>query len=124
MPIKVDVSMNFNDCDLTLESCIEIINVLQNSYKSIRQEMYNHFLNAKHLRNALIVAFISFLGYLATDSLVFIYAMPMIIIVFMAFSILIAEYLTNKTKQQIQIQLKHFMKQKEYLLKKRLDENK
>lgn len=123
MPLKVDIVTNFKEHDLTLESCIEMINVLQESYKSIRQEMYNHFLGLKHLKNALIGAGISFLCYLLTKSNLFLYAMPIIIVVFMLISIIIAEYLTSKTREVIKSQIQHFTKQKELLLQ-RLSEEK
>lgn len=122
MPIKVDIVTNFKDHDLTLESCIEMIKVLQESYKTVRQEMYQHFLGTKHLKHALIVALCAFLGYLLTDKIFFIYAMPIIVIIFMISSIVIAEYLTSKTREVIQSQINHFTKQKELLLKKLQEE--
>lgn len=122
MPIKIDVVTNIKDYDLTLESCIEMINILQESYRSIRQEMYHHFLGMRNLKHALIIAFISFLGYLLTEKIVFIYAMPIIVFVFMVGSIVIAEYLTTKTRQQIDKQIKHFIKKKELLLKQMQDD--
>lgn len=33
-----------NDYDLTIEKCSEIISILQDTYRNIRKEMYNHFL--------------------------------------------------------------------------------
>ena len=122
MPVKIDVHTNIKDHDLTLESCLEIIKVLQESYQSIRQEMYQHFLGMKHLKHAIIAAVISFIGYLLTESLLFIYAMPVIVVVFMLGSIIIAEYLTTQTRKQIQIQIQHFIKQKELLLKQMQDD--
>lgn len=122
MPVKIDVHTNIKDYDLTLESCIEIIKVLQESYQSIRQELYSHFLGIKHLKHAIIAAVISFLGYLLTENLIFIYAMPVIVVIFMLSSIIIAEYLTTQTRKQIKIQIKHFVKQKELLLKQMQDD--
>lgn len=118
MPLKVDIVTNFKEHDLTLESCIEMINILQESYQSIRQDMYTHFLAFKHLKNAVIVALISFLFYILSEVPFFLYAMPVIVVVFMIVSIIIAEYLTNKTREVINTQIQHFTKQKELLLKK------
>ena len=118
MPVKIDIQTNIKDYDLTLESCSEIIKVLQESYQSIRQEMYRHFLGSKHLKHAIIVAALSFVMYLLSKELIFIYAMPLIVVSFMISSIVMAEYLTSQTRKQIEKQIKHFLKQKEILLKK------
>lgn len=118
MPVKIDIQTNIKDYDLTLETCSEIINVLQESYRSIRQEMYRHFLGSKHLKHAVIGAAISFVMYLLSEELIFIYAMPLIVISFMLCSIIMAEYITTQTRKQIAKQIKHFLKQKEILLKK------
>lgn len=118
MPVKIDIQTNIKDYDLTLETCSEIIKVLQESYQSIRQEMYRHFLGSKHLKHAIIAAAISFFMYLLSEELIFIYAMPLIVVSFMISSIVMAEYITSQTRKQIDKQIKHFIKQKEILLKK------
>ena len=97
MPVKIDVHTNIKDHDLTLESCIEIIKVLQESYQSIRQEMYQHFLGMKHLKHAIIAAVISFIGYLLTESLLFIWPKPW----FYSFSVYFVLKISSESKSSV-----------------------
>lgn len=116
--MKIEIQTNIKDHDLTVESCSEIIQMLQLSYKSIRQQMYSQFLAMKHLKNALILAIISLVCYILSNDIIFLYAMPAIILLFMFSSIIMAEYLTSKTKKIISNQIKHFINQRELLIKK------
>ena len=118
MPIKIDIHTNINDHDLTSETCSEIINMLQNSYQSIRKDMYQHFLNYKHLNKSLIVVGILFLMSILFDSFTFIYLMPISVIVSMAISLISAEYLTNQSRKIIKQQLKHYKEKQASLMKK------
>ena len=47
MPIKIDIQTNIKDGELTIESCSQIITMLQDTYKNLRGEIYNHFLGMK-----------------------------------------------------------------------------
>lgn len=117
MPIKIDVQTNINEYDLTIESCSEIIEMLQNSYKTIRKEMYNHFLSIKHLKKALIFVFILAFFYMITEDIFFIYFMPISVFLTMISSVISAEYLTSQTRKQISNQIEHFKKTKERLMR-------
>lgn len=117
MPIKIDVQTNINEYDLTIESCSEIIEMLQNSYKTIRKEMYNHFLSMKHLKKALIFVFILAFFYMITEDIFFIYFMPISVLLTMISSVISAEYLTSQTRKQISNQIEHFKKTKERLMR-------
>lgn len=117
MPIKIDVQTNINEYDLTIESCSEIIEMLQNSYKTIRKEMYNHFLSIKHLKKALIFVFILAFFYMITEDIFFIYFMPISVLLTMISSVISAEYLTSQTRKQISNQIEHFKKTKERLMR-------
>ncbi len=117
MPIKIDVHTNISDHDLTIETCSEIISMLQNSYRSIRQEMYSHFLNFKHLRKSLIFVGILFFLYIIFEDSLYIYLMPISMIISMIISLISAEYLTKQTRKIIQEQLKHYKAKKALLLK-------
>ena len=44
MPLKIEVQTNYNEHELTIESCSQIIDMLQQTYMNLRKEMYNHFL--------------------------------------------------------------------------------
>jgi len=116
MPIKIDVKTNINDYDLTLEKCLQIITVLQDTYQNIRKEMYNHFLGVKKLIHALVTAMIVLVLYLITQDSLFLYLMPISVIIAMLTSILSAEYLISQTKKQIHIQLEHYINKRDHLL--------
>lgn len=117
MPIKVDIQTNFNDFDLTVESCSEIIASLQHTYTNIRQEMYSHFLSFKHLSRAILFAGILFLLYLFSEDFLFILLMPISVVISLIFSLVSAEYLTTQTRKIIHQQLEHYTKKREMLLK-------
>lgn len=117
MPIKIDIKTNINDRDLTVESCSEIIATLQNTYKSIRQDMYSYFLGTRNLSKALIFVGILLLFYFLTEDFFFVVLMPISVVLSLVISLASAEYITNQSKKIIQTQLAHYMKQKEILLK-------
>lgn len=118
MPIKVDIQMNIDDVDLTVESCSEMIAMLQSTYKNIRQDIYSHFLGFKNLCKALLFAGFCLFFYFATEDLFFVFLMPISVIITLVFSIMSAEYLTKQTKKLIQEKIVHYIEKKEILLKK------
>lgn len=119
MPIKIDIQTNINDGELTIETCAQIITILQESYKNIRKDMYNHFLGKKNLYRSLIFAGIIFMFYFLSKDAFYIYLMPLSVIFAMISSIISAEYITSQTKKQIQNQIQHYINKKNKLLKEK-----
>ncbi len=117
LPFKIDVQTNIQDGDLTIETCSQIIEILQNSYKTIRREMYNHFLGMKHLKKELIFVAILAMIYILTDEILFVYFMPISVFLAMVSAIISAEYLTSQTRKQIMNQIQHFREKKEMLIR-------
>lgn len=121
MPIKIDIQTNFTDQDMTIESCSQIIEMLQNSYKHIRDDIYTHFFSMKHLRRALmIVAVMAFL-YFATEDKFFVYMMPISVLITMVITFISAEMLSKKIRSEIQEQIEHFNQLKNRLLKEKIN---
>lgn len=119
MPIKIDIQTNINDGELTIETCAQIITILQESYKNIRKDMYNHFLGRKNLYRSLIFAGIIFIFYFFSKDTFYIYLMPLSVILSMITSIVSAEYLSSQTRKQIQGQIQHYIDKKNKLLKEK-----
>lgn len=117
LPFKIDVQTNIQDGDLTIETCSQIIEILQNSYKTIRREMYNHFLGMKHLKKELIFVVVLAIIYMITEDMLFVYFMPISVLLAMISAIASAEYLTSQTKKQIMNQIQHFREMKERLIR-------
>ena len=117
LPFKIDVQTNIQDGDLTIETCSQIIEILQNSYKTIRREMYNHFLGMKHLKKELIFVAVLAMIYMLTDEILFVYFMPISVFLAMVSAIISAEYLTSQTRKQIMNQIQHFREKKEMLIR-------
>ena len=117
LPFKIDVQTNIQDGDLTIETCSQIIEILQNSYKTIRKEMYNHFLGMRHLKKELIFVAILAMIYMLTDEILFVYFMPISVFLAMVSAIISAEYLTSQTRKQIMNQIQHFREKKEMLIR-------
>jgi hypothetical protein len=115
--MKFEIHTNIDDQDLTIESCLEIIQMLQETRKNVRDDIYSQFLAIKHLKRAIIAMIILLLLYIYSEQMIFIYAMPILFISFMIASIIMAEYFTKKTKKILSIEIGHFIKQKELLLK-------
>ena len=116
MAIKVDVRTNINDYELTLEKCSEIITLLQDTYKNIRNDMYARFLSTRILIKTLTVVAFLIILYLLTHSAFFLYSTPIFMIVALILAIGTAEYIVTKTRKEIVIQLKHYKKAREQLL--------
>lgn len=117
LPIKIDVQTNITDGELTIESCSQIIEILQDSYKAIRKEMYNHFLSIKHLKNELIfVSILAFL-YIISQDMLYVYFMPISVLLAMLSGIISAEYITSQTRKQITNQIQLFREKREKLIK-------
>ncbi len=117
MPLKVDIQTNINELDLTIESCSEIIEMLQDTYQNLRKEMYAYFLSIKSLFKALLLAGIPlFLFVLSRDDL-FAYMIPLSIVFSMIFSIVNAEMITTQTRRQLLEQIKHYQQTKDKLMK-------
>lgn len=117
LPIKIDVQTNITDGDLTIESCSQIIEILQDSYKAIRKEMYNHFLSIKHLKKELIfVSILAFL-YIISKDMLYVYFMPISVLLAMLSGIISAEYITSQTRKQITNQIQHFREKREKLIR-------
>lgn len=119
MPIKIDIQTNINDHELTIESCAQIITILQESYKNIRKDMYNHFLNKKHLYRSLVLVLFIFMFYFLSKDTFYIYLMPISVVLSMITSIVSAEYITSQTKKQIKDQIQHYIDKKNRLLKEK-----
>ncbi|MEG0277008.1 MAG: hypothetical protein RR630_08255 [Coprobacillus sp.] len=117
MPIKIDIQTNINEHELTLESCAQMITLLQDSYKNIRKDMYNHFLGRKSLYRSLMFAGIIFIFYYLTDDIFYIYLMPLSVILSMVTSIMSAEYVSSQTKKQIKHQIQIYKEKRNRLLK-------
>ena len=117
MPLKIDIQTNINDCELTIESCSQIISMLQETYKNIRKQMYNHFLSQKNLIRALVFAAILLALYLVSRDNFFIYMMPVSVVLSMITSIVSAEYLTSQSRKQIHEQIQHYIEKRNRLLK-------
>lgn len=117
LPIKIDVQTNITDGELTIESCSQIIEILQDSYKTIRKEMYNHFLSIKHLKKELIfVSVLAFL-YIISKDMLYVYFMPISVLLAMLSGIISAEYITSQTRKQITNQIQHFREKREKLIR-------
>lgn len=119
MPFKIEIQTNINEHELTIETCSQIIEMLQQSYKNMRKEMYNHFLGLQHLKKALVFVVVLGIFYMLTDESMFIYAMPVSIFIAFLFAIASAEVITTKVRKQIKTQIQEMKQKKEYLLKKK-----
>lgn len=117
LPIKIDVQTNITDGELTIETCSQIIEILQDSYKTIRKEMYNHFLSIKHLKKELIFVVILAFFYMLTQDMLYIYFMPISVSLAMISGIISAEYITSQTRKQITNQIQHFREKREKLIR-------
>lgn len=116
MPIKVDIQTNINDNELTIESCSQIIMILQDAYKNLRGEMYNHFLGIHQLKKAVIVASVVDLIYMISQDIFFLYLVPVSILLSLIAGLISAEFLTTQTRKQILIQIEHFKKLRDKLV--------
>ena len=116
MPIKIDIQTNFTDQDMTIESCSQIIEMLQNSYKHIRDDIYTHFFSMHNLKKALVIVAIMALLFYVTEDKFFVYMMPISVLVTMIITFISAEMLSKKIKSEIQQQIDHFNKLKSRLL--------
>jgi hypothetical protein len=114
---SVKIYTNFNDNELTIESCSEIIQVLQKMYENIRQEIYNQSLGIRNLKKSLFFTAILFFLYIFTHLLFFIYLMPISVIASFLLSLVSAEYLSTQTRKQIKEQIQLYIKKREALLK-------
>lgn len=117
MPFKIDIQTNINDFDLTVESCSEIINMLQDAYKNLRTDMYSHFLGTKVLVKATLSACLFLLCYFLTQNSIYIFLVPISVIIAFVISIVFAEYITSQSKKIITQQLQHYIKKREMLIK-------
>lgn len=118
MPVKIDVQTNISDYELTVEKCSEIINVLQNSYKNIRKDMYMLFLGKKSLIVALAIASFMFLLFGITENMIFLYCMPLSVLVSMIIALLGAEYLITQTRKMLAMQIDIYKQKREALKRK------
>lgn len=118
MPVKIDVQTNISDYELTVEKCSEIINVLQNSYKNIRKDMYMLFLGKKSLIVALAIASFMFLLFGITENMIFLYFMPLSVLVSMIIALLGAEYLITQTRKMLAMQIDIYKQKRDALKRK------
>ena len=119
MPLKIEVQTNYNEHELTIESCSQIIDMLQQTYMNLRKEMYNHFLGLEHLKKAIMFVIILAFLYVLTNEILFIYAMPVFVLIAFVFAIVSAEFITTKVRKQIKQQIKELKTRKESLLRKK-----
>ena len=116
MPIKIDIQTNFTDQDMTIESCSQIIEMLQNSYNRIRDDIYTHFFSMQNLKKALVIVAIMALLFYITEDRFFVYMMPISVLITMIITFISAEMLSKKIRSEIQEQIEHFNKLKNRLL--------
>ena len=116
MPIKIDIQTNFTDQDMTIESCSQIIEMLQNSYNRIRDDIYTHFFSMQNLKKALVIVAIMALLFYMTEDRFFVYMMPISVLITMIITFISAEMLSKKIRSEIQEQIEHFNKLKNRLL--------
>ena len=116
MPIKIDIQTNFTDQDMTIESCSQIIEMLQNSYNRIRDDIYTHFFSMQNLKKALVIVAIMALLFYVTEDRFFVYMMPISVLITMIITFISAEMLSKKIRSEIQEQIEHFNKLKNRLL--------
>ncbi len=116
MPIKIDIQTNFTDQDMTVESCSQIIDMLQKSYNHIRDDIYTHFFSTKHLMRALMIAGIMAIIYFISEERFFLYMMPISVLISMIITFISAEMLSKKIRSEIREQIEHFKKLKNRLL--------
>ena len=116
MPIKIDIQTNFTDQDMTIESCSQIIEMLQNSYNRIRDDIYTHFFSMHNLKKALVIVAIMALLFYMTEDRFFVYMMPISVLITMIITFISAEMLSKKIRSEIQEQIEHFNKLKNRLL--------
>lgn len=116
--MKVHLESNINDNELTVESCSEIIDALSESLANVRDIFYSKLLGFSNLKKALIAVGIVLLLYLLTENIIFIYMAPIILLGFFIASIITAQYLTNKTKKAIILEIQKIKAKRESLLNK------
>lgn len=116
MPIHIDIQTNINDHEMTIETCSQIIDMLQNSYNHIRDEIYTHFFSMKHLSKVLSVVAVMAVLFFLTEERVFVYMMPITILITMIITFIGAEMLSKKIRSEIMQQIEHFKKLKNRLL--------
>ena len=116
MPIKIDIQTNFTDQDMTIESCSQIIEMLQNSYNRVRDDIYTHFFSMQNLKKALVIVAIMALLFYVTEDRFFVYMMPISVLITMIITFISAEMLSKKIRSEIQEQIEHFNKLKNRLL--------
>ena len=119
MPLKIEVQTNYNEHELTIESFSQIIDMLQQTYMNLRKEMYNHFLGLEHLKKAIMFVIILAFLYVLTNEILFIYAMPVFVLIAFVLAIASAEFITTKVRKQIKQQIKELKIRKESLLRKK-----
>ena len=116
MPIKIDIQTNFTDQDMTIESCSQIIEMLQNSYNRIRDDIYTHFFSMQNLKKALVIVAMMALLFYMTEDRFFVYMMPISVLITMIITFISAEMLSKKIRSEIQEQIEHFNNLKARLL--------
>ncbi|MDE6953784.1 MAG: hypothetical protein K2P09_08230 [Erysipelotrichales bacterium] len=117
MPIKIDIQTNIKDGELTIESCSQIITMLQDTYKNLRGEIYNHFLGMKQLKKAVIIATIPAVLYIVLHDIFFLYLTPVSILLSMMTGVISAEFITSQTRKQISHQITHFKDVRDRLIR-------
>ena len=118
--MKIDVELTSNvpdDASLSIDQIDELIKSLQYAYKTIRSDMYSHFLSTKVLIRELVFVGILYLLYMISNDLFYIYFMPVSILISFVAGIVSAEVLTKKTRETMKEKMNHYLQ-----LKKRLQE--
>ncbi len=121
MPIKIDIQTNINDQEMTIESCSQIIDMLQDSYNRIRDDIYTHFFSLKHLKKALMMVAVMGLLFFITEERFFVYMMPISVLITMIITFIGAEMLSKKIRSEIKEQIEHFNQLKNRLLKEKVN---
>lgn len=118
--MKIDVELTSNapdDASLSVDQIDELITSLQNAYKSVRSDMYSHFLSTRILIREMVFVGILYLLYLISNDNFYIYFMPVSILISFIGGIFSAEFLTKKTRDSMKERINHYLN-----LKKRLQE--
>lgn len=110
MPLKVNIktSLETEHQELDIETCQEVIRALNDTYQTIRSDIYAHMLGFKTLRMALSGVCLSLILYFMTHEILYLYMMPVIVSGTMIAAMIFAEYLTSTARKEIRQRITHF----------------
>ncbi len=120
MPFKIQFNTNLDKEMNTLdkESLTKMINILEDSYKNIRNELYNYFLGKRSWRYAISTIVIWSLFFLLTQDIFYLEAMFVSILLLLITSIILAEVSTRAIKKELKERITVFKARLESLKRK------